>query len=352
MILIHGDCGSGKSRALHALELAPPADLRAVYVPVPTLEFAGLARWCLDQLKAAAGDDPVAALRAVVGQRRVLMLVDDAHRLPLETALALRQFERAAKGQLVVVAACGSEERRGSSVVALGEPAACIELAPERGQGAEAVAAEVRAVFSEGAQQRSAAARPQQLAARAPAAPRASAEPMPARELPAPAPALAPAPTRAPSAPLVAAAKPPRTIPLGFALALVCIAFLIPVAFGAGFLLGRRPPVAELAASASPDRPPVLRPVLPPVAAEPPPPREQAATAPAAIEALPHSAPANEEPELSPAQAPVPIAAAPAPERVVAIAPSVPARPAEAAAEAPEWGTPTLISVAPAGDAP
>ena len=344
MILIHGDCGSGKSRALHALELAPPADLRAVYVPVPTLEFAGLARWCLDQLKAAAGDDPVAALRAVVGQRRVLMLVDDAHRLPLETALALRQFERAAKGQLVVVAACGSEERRGSSVVALGEPAACIELAPERGQGAEEAAAGVRAALGEGAQQRSAAARPQQLAVRAPAAPRLTAEPARARELPAP----APAPTRAPSAPLVAAAKPPRTIPLGFALALVCIAFLIPVAFGAGFLLGRRPPVAELAASASPDLPPVL----PPVAAAPPPPREQEAEAPAAIEALPHSAPANEEPELSPARAPVPIAAAPAPERVVAIAPSVPARTAEAAALVEEWGAPTLISVAPAADAP
>lgn len=348
MILIHGDCGSGKSRALHALELAPPADLRAVYVPVPTLEFAGLARWCLDQLKAAAGDDPIAALRAVVGQRRVLLLVDDAHRLPLETALALRQFERAAKGQLAIVAACGSEERRGSSIVALGEPAACIELAPERGQGAEEAAAGVHAALSEGAQQRSAAARPQQFAARAPEAPRASAEPIPARELPAPAPAPPPATRRAPGAPLVAAAKPPRTIPLGSALALVCTAFLIPVAFGAGFLLGRRPPVAELAANASPDLPPVL----PPVAAAPPPLREQWAEAPAVVEAMPLSAPASEEPELSPVLAPVPIAAAPVPERVVARVPSVSARRAEAAAVVEKWGAPTLISVAPAPDAP
>ena len=352
MILIHGDCGSGKSRALHALELAPPADLRAVYVPVPTLEFEGLARWCLDQLKAAAGDDPIAALRAVVGQRRVLMLVDDAHRLPLETSLALRQFERAAKGQLAIVAACGSDERRSSAVVALGEPAACIALAPERGQGAEEVAAEVRAALGEGAQHRFAAPRPQQLAARTPEAPRASAEPMPVRELPAPAPAPAPATTRAPSAPLVAAAKPPRTIPLGFALALVCTAFLIPVAFGAGFLLGRRPAVAELAASARPDLPPALS----PVAAAPPPAREQEAEAPAVIEAMPLPAPANEEPELSPAVAPVPIAAEPepepAPEPVVANAPSVPARRAEAAAVVEAWGAPTLISVAPAPDAP
>ena len=350
MILIHGDCGSGKSRALHALELAPPADLRAVYVPVPTLEFEGLARWCLDQLKAAAGDDPIAALRAVVGQRRVLMLVDDAHRLPLETALALRQFERAAKGQLAIVAACGSDERRSSAVVALGEPAACIALASERGQGAEEVAAEVRAALGEGAQHRFAAPRPQQLAARTPEAPRASAEPTPARELPAPAPP--PAMTRAPIAPLVAPAKPARTIPVGFALALACTAFLIPVAFGAGFLLGRRPAVAELAASARPDLPPALS----PVAAAPPPAREQEAEAPAVIEAMPLPAPANEEPELSPAVAPVPIDAEPepepAPERVVAITPSPPARTAEAAAVVEEWGAPTLISVAPAPDAP
>ena len=346
MILIHGDCGSGKSRALHALELAPPADLRAVYVPVPTLEFEGLARWCLDQLKAAAGDDPIAALRAVVGQRRVLMLVDDAHRLPLETALALRQFERAAKGQLAIVAACGSDERRSSAVVALGEPAACIALAPERGQGAEEVAAEVRAALGEGAQHRFAAPRPQQLAARTPEAPRASAEPTPARELPAPAPP--PAMTRAPIAPLVAPAKPARTIPLGFAVALVCTTFLIPVAFGAGFLLGRRPAVAELAASARPDLPPALS----PVAAAPPPAREQEAEAPAVIEAMPLPAPANEEPELSPVLTPVPIAAEPAPEPVVANAPSVPARRAEAAAVVEAWGAPTLISVAPAPDAP
>lgn len=346
MILIHGDCGSGKSRALHALELAPPGDLRAVYVPVPTLDFAGLARWCLDRLNAPPAQDPIAALRAVVGRRRVLLLVDDAHRLPLETALALRQFERAAKGQLAVVAACGSEERRGPSVVALGEPAACIELAAERGQGAEEAAAEVRAALSPNSPRRPAAPSPQQLAARAPEAPRASAEPMRARELSAPAPAT----TRAPSAPLVAAAKPPRTIPLGFGVALACAAFLIPVAFGAGFLLGRRPAVAELAASARPELPPVL----PPVAAAPPPPREQEVEPPAAIEAVAHSAPANEEPELSPALAPVPVAAEPepAPERVVANAPSVPARPAEAAAVVEAWGAPTLISVAPAPDAP
>jgi hypothetical protein len=169
---------------------------------------------------------------------------------------------------------------------------------------------------------------------------------MPARELPVPVPARPPATTRTPSTPLVAAVKPARTIPLGLALALVCAAFLIPVAFGAGYLLGRRPPVAELAASAGAD--------LPPVAAAPPPRREQEAEAPAAIEAAAHPAPTDDEPEFTPVLATVPIAAEPepAPERVVAIGPSVPARRAGASAVVEEWGAPTLISVAPAPDAP
>ena len=366
MILIHGDCGSGKSRALHALELAPPADLSVVYVPVPTLEFAGLARWCLDRLNTPPGEDPIAAFRAVVGQRRVLVLIDDAPRLPLESALALRQFERNAKGNLAIVAACGSEEQGCSSVVALGAPAACIALEPERGRGAEAVAAEVRAAFSGGAKQRAAAPpRPQQIAVRAPEVPRVTAEPARASELPAPAPRArelpVPAPARAPapSPALVAIAKPPRTVPLSLTLALVGAAFLIPVAFGAGFVFGRQPVVAALAVSASPD--------LAPVASAPPEPSErERGSALAPVEPL---APAREKPEKSlareaaasagfarrePARAPAPppAVAARAAQRVVASAPRVSARSSDSPTVVESWGTPSLISVAPAGDAP
>jgi hypothetical protein len=344
MILIHGDCDSGKSRALHALEFAPPADYRAVYVPVPSLDFAGLARWCLDRLNATPGDDPIAALRAVVGQRRVLVLVDDAHRLPLETALALRQFERAAKGQLAVVAACGSDERGSSSVVALGEPAASFALEPERGRGAEEAAASVCAAFSPSVEQRAPAVRPQQLAVRAPEAPRARAEPVRPRELPAAAPAQAIAPSPA----LEAVARPPRSVPLGLTIALACTAFLIPVAFGAGFILGREPARAELTASANPG--------LPPVAAAPPGPREREAEAEAEaafpLEAVRLPELAAVEPEKSRTAAPVPAAAEPAPDRVVASALSAAARPRESAAVVEAWGAPTLISVAPAPDAP
>ncbi|HEU4431592.1 MAG TPA: hypothetical protein VFT98_22725, partial [Myxococcota bacterium] len=50
VLLIHGDYGSGKSAVLRALEELPPSGLRPAYVPVPTLDFSGIARWCLDCL--------------------------------------------------------------------------------------------------------------------------------------------------------------------------------------------------------------------------------------------------------------------------------------------------------------
>ncbi len=336
MLLIHGDCGSGKSRALHALGSAPPAEYRAVYVPVPTLDFAGLTRWCLDSLGAEAGEEPVAALREAVARGRLLVLVDDAQRLPLETALALRQFERDARGQLAVVAACGSEECRSSAVVALGEPAAVFALEPGFAHGPEEVAEDVRVALTAGALPRSAQARPQQVAAAPPEAPRAAAASARSLEQPLSAPPPAPALARAP------VVKPPRSVPLGLAVALACAAFLIPVAFGAGYVLGRTPAVRELAVSS--------RPALPSVAAAPPPPDErEGEVANAAAQLAP---PASAEAKVTQAQAPEPIVFETAAKPAATNAPSVAAHPTGSSAVVESWGAPALISVAPAGDAP
>ena len=144
MILIHGECGSGKTAALRALEAAPPPGFRAVYVPVPTLDFTGMARWCLDRLHIAPGADPVAKLRESLRQTRVALLIDDAESMPLDAALAVRQLERDGRGGALVVAACASDQRETPALAALGVPAR--EIAVEVG-GSAAAAAQVLAAL-------------------------------------------------------------------------------------------------------------------------------------------------------------------------------------------------------------
>ena len=133
MILIHGECGSGKSAALRALESAPPAGVRAVYVPVPTLDFGDLARWCVERLRLGSEGPPAVALREHARRAQIALLIDDADLLPLETALAIRQLERDAAGNLAVVAACESEARETAAIVALGEVSRALAMTSEHG---------------------------------------------------------------------------------------------------------------------------------------------------------------------------------------------------------------------------
>jgi len=241
LLLIHGDYGSGKSAALRALEESPPPGLRAAYVPVPTLDFSGLARWCLDRLGAEATPDPPAALRALAGRSRLLLLIDDADRLALDVALALRQLERDAHGGVVIVAACGSERIESPSLVALGPPLRDFVVAA--GSFERPVRAVRAALSPESAHAAASAPKRQVRVKAAPAATAGAARrAMLAASPPEPVAAHAEASKPAPREPLPALHVPPprssRTVPLSLAIALSAAAFLVPAAFFVGFLLG------------------------------------------------------------------------------------------------------------------
>jgi hypothetical protein len=317
VILIHGEFGSGKSAALRALEAAPPAGMRAAYVPVPTLDIEGLARWCLDRLQIAPGVDAIAALRESARRERLALLIDDADRLPLETALAVRQLERDAGGNLTLVSACAAEERGQPAIVALGPPAR--EVAVARGEGMQATAqlrsaleprfvrapaagpvrpaSHQAAIASSGLPHQIVAPPPARRPAPPTAAAKVAAESTP-RIVVAPVvrsrsePAAGPQPTQPPASPaeasagsasaphVVVAPKPrsagepaadtsrgrlvaplpasaavtsplaeghspaaaqPRMIPLSVAFIMAGAAFLVPIAFAAGYLLGTQP---------------------------------------------------------------------------------------------------------------
>lgn len=357
MILIHGDCGAGKSAALHALDAVPPAGFRAVYVPVPTLDFSGLARWCLDRLGVAAEPEPIAALREALKRLRVVLLIDDADRMPLDAALAVRQLER--DGALALVAACGSDQQHCPAIVALGAPAHAIAIAPNQG---EAGAAEVRDRLTPPTAARLASPR-----RAAPEPPRAAFSELPPRvAMPSaaaiPQPSLALEPALAP--------MPTRTVPLSLAIAMACAAFLIPAAFFGGFLLGgsrrdaaasgvavsRALPVVSAAPRERPSEPPQQ--LGSPGDAEPVAhPRISAPAATAAPE-IRESASRGREAALSQAEpAPPPpalatdVARVPAPV-ARAVPPSIQRRPQERAtgtkSRASEgWDAPALISVEP-----
>ncbi len=386
MILIHGDCGSGKSAALRSLEATPPAGFRAVYVPVPTLDFPGLARWCLDRLGLEAAPDPVASLRAAAKLQQLLLLIDDAERLPLDAALAARQLERDSDGAVAVVAACASDAVGHPAIVALAAISRAIVLAP--GKSEEAAAA-VRDRLAPGSAPRVAAPvlrrepAPAQRVLRAAIAGASSARAEslraePRAELPRafvpPHPAAPPPSASAPGAspPRLPAGASTRTVPLSLAVAVAVAAFAIPVAFIAGYFLGgtrgESPAIATIAAEA-PELPPVASAPPDALAKAPEPARELALRAPARPVIPARTEPeangldeANAKPALAarvspppPAQAAaqaLPPTAAVAQEPRVAAAGTLPVRrrarrseaPAEASVAA-DWGAPAMISV-------
>jgi hypothetical protein len=369
MILVLGEVGSGKTNALRAFESAPPAGVRAVYVPVPTLDFTGLATWCLDRLGEAPGEDAPAGLRAVCKRGRIALLIDDADRLPLEAALALRQLERDAAGGLGLVAATSTDQRESSPLVALGAPARTIEVAGGRGQEA---AATLRALFTAGPSANAAApargARPlsTKWTPLPPPAPRAAPlESVPARSEPAPIAArLTPSaqpPAAMPAAePAFIASRSARSVPLSLAIAMACAAFLLPVAFGVGYVLGGTQGTAGGAPTVA------EAPTPPPVSSAPPEAAPSAASQAAPLAQAPSEmAPPTRAPVPAVASEPVstsPEERAPPPARRAARAAPTPAsqsaapEPAasreEPTPDAREWGAPALISVEPGSGGP
>ncbi len=356
MLLITGEIASGKSRALHELEARPPLGWRPIYVPVPTLDLAGLVCWCLDRVGLPPGDDPVETLRSASATRAFLLLIDDAERLPVQTALGVRKLERDAGAQhLVVVVACDTENAQSPPLVALGTPQETAKLGPGVDPGA--AAARVRALLEptppapkpRTGEPPNTRVRAAALAAAEASARAALPHPPPQRVVYPSAPAgdafsaddaaphalaareAEPRPAALPSAAARGRAAPAwgRSAPL-WTVALIGI--VQPAVFAVGFLLGRQ-------------------------SASPPPPAPPAHAAPAVAEAEPVELPAHTAPiSTAPTEAePVPVVSDAARDVVPEPSPK-PARPAPvrvpSRAEADPLGAPTMVRVGPASDSP
>jgi hypothetical protein len=351
MILVHGECGSGRTSALRALEASPPAGFQAVYVPVPTLDLDGVARWCLDRIMPGEQAEPVAALREFAKRRPLLLLLDDVERMPLATAEALARLAWESTGAITLIGACETAARGCAGVVALGVP----ELAVALDVGAEGrVEDAARAVRDQLApSRRSGAARPASHTARASArlggaeAPRPapSAAPEEPRELVVPPPARVEPALPATAAPV--AQREPRTVPLSLAIALAVTAFLVPVAFGAGVWVGRAGPAArEPREAAARGLPPVSAPAPQP----PPPPSADAGEPPrTSSEELARSTTSVALTPPDRTLAPPVVSAPRSPAGLVARVEAPPAhQPAPRARASEPWETPKLLNVAPA----
>jgi hypothetical protein len=110
-----GPPGLGKSLLFHRLA-SQERQLQALYVPYCTLSLAELSSFALGLLGWSGGPDPVVALAQharSLGARRsgVLLLIDDAGAMPLETAFGLEGVLKLAGGTLrIALAASDSEE--------------------------------------------------------------------------------------------------------------------------------------------------------------------------------------------------------------------------------------------------
>lgn len=144
--------GSGKSTLLRALREAPPAGSLCVPVPIPTLEPADFVRWCLHVLGESPTRTSMAALQhraecEVSRSGHLLLLIDDAHRLPLATAEALGELLRSTSAGLRIVAVGDSSAEFEAVLEALDPAARRVEL-PNPGLGYERVLREMQGALN------------------------------------------------------------------------------------------------------------------------------------------------------------------------------------------------------------
>lgn len=110
MLILSGPAGIGKTLLLKMLATRLDMRLSCVYIPFPDLSVRGLSEWVLETLGKPRGSDPTAALaREAESHRRqgaeILLLIDDALRLPARTAQALAEWTRAEESGLRLVLA-------------------------------------------------------------------------------------------------------------------------------------------------------------------------------------------------------------------------------------------------------
>ena len=97
--VITGPTGIGKTLLLKVFALRIDGRLRSAYVPYPALSVPELCHWVLRELGESPGDDPESALARVATNLRsrgstLLLLIDDAMRMPIATVNALSELGR------------------------------------------------------------------------------------------------------------------------------------------------------------------------------------------------------------------------------------------------------------------
>jgi len=126
--VLSGPPGLGKTLLLRVLEDRHRTSARPVYLPYASLQLDELAAWGLGLLHHEPASDPVAALceaarAGFIRRGPLLLLIDDANSMPVDTARALGEHVEACQGELRLVLAAPDDARTSRVVAALGQEA-------------------------------------------------------------------------------------------------------------------------------------------------------------------------------------------------------------------------------------
>jgi type II secretory pathway predicted ATPase ExeA len=128
--------GLGKTLLLHLLAGRLGYRLRFLYMPYGAMELGELCAWVLGRLEQPVEGDPAQALHRYAtawrsqGGRALVLLIDDASSLSLETARALGLYVRAAGGALRLVLAAADDAASSRAVAAVDRNIVEVRLAP------------------------------------------------------------------------------------------------------------------------------------------------------------------------------------------------------------------------------
>jgi hypothetical protein len=133
VLVLSGPPGIGKTLLLKVFAARLGVRRPCVYIPYPDLSVRGLSEWVLQVLGKSAGNDPATALaREAESYRRqgaeLLLLIDDALRLPAETARTLAEWTRAEGPGLRVVLVAGERGTEPALMQTLASGAAHVAL--------------------------------------------------------------------------------------------------------------------------------------------------------------------------------------------------------------------------------
>jgi type II secretory pathway predicted ATPase ExeA len=130
---ISGPPGLGKTLLLHLLADCLSPRIRFVYIPYAALPPDELCTWVLDLLGTQASDDPVSMLKAYGEHLRgqgsaLLLLVDDAGAIPVDTARMLGNLVSTSDGGLRLAVASTDSPEASRALAALGSDINMIRL--------------------------------------------------------------------------------------------------------------------------------------------------------------------------------------------------------------------------------